>query len=315
MKVLFFGTPQIAVPYLEWLHSHTTVVGVVCRPDEPVGRGLTLTPPPTKRFAVDKGIPVYQPVGPWKPEELSLFRELGADIGVAVAYGRLLPETILNAPRHGCINIHFSLLPKYRGAAPMQWALIKGETKTGVTAFWLDKGMDEGPIFHQQELSIRPEDDAASLREKLVPLGIAVLDHVVADIEHDRIRRVAQQGTPSFAPILKKEMGRIDWSEPAQKIVNLVRGLCEWPGTVTRYASSDNPTALKNVKILKAALEPGGAGKEPGTIVDVKKNQGPVVQTKDGRVLLLQVQPEGKAAMPAWAFWQGARLTIGDKLI
>lgn len=313
VKALFFGTPQIAVPYLQWLAHHTTVVGVVCRPDEPVGRGLTLTAPSTKVFAQEKKIPVFQPSGPWTPQIVQPLLDLKADLGIVVAYGRIMPEAVFTVPKLGCINIHFSLLPKYRGAAPMQWALINGETKTGVSAFWLDTGMDSGPLFHQKEISIVPEDDARSLRDKLVALGLTVLEDVIKDIEAARIVRKPQGAESTHAPLLKKETGQIDWTMPAEKIVNLVRGVCEWPGAQTRLGKKEG--IGKKLKILKTSWDPVRCAEaKPGEIVGIKKDTGFYVQTGEGRVLVLSLQPEGKKEMSAWAFWQGARMKIGDKM-
>lgn len=310
MKVLFFGTPQTAVPFLEWLSRNTELVGVVCRPDEPVGRGLKLTPPPAKAFAASKNIPVFQPEGPWTDAQLNDFKKLGADVGIAVAYGRLLPENIFLAPRLGTFNVHFSLLPQYRGAAPMQWALINGETSTGVSVFWLEKGLDSGPLLDRQRVDISPEDDLISLRSKLIDAGVRVMERVMGELAAGRIVRQAQTGEASLAPQLKKEDGRIDWTWPASRIVNLVRGVREWPGAVTTMTVAGGPARM--LKILSARAETGD-GKEPGSIVGAEKD-GFVVQAGQGRVRVLIVQPEGKKEMSAPDFWRGARLAKGDRL-
>jgi methionyl-tRNA formyltransferase len=311
LKVLFFGTPQVAVPFLEWLTAHATVVGVVCRPDEPVGRGLTVTPPPAKVAAGRTAIPVFQPSGPWTDERVAELAALQADIGIIVAYGRILPRPVFMAPRMGSINLHFSLLPKYRGAAPIQWSLIRGETRTGVTAFWLEEGLDSGPIFHQAETGVDPTDNVSSLREKLVKLGIGVLDRVMTDAAAGRLIRRPQEGTPTLAPQLKKEDGRISWQSPARDIVNLVRGVAEWPGATTTYRPDGGPA--KALKIFRASLSPGCSEGKTGAIVGAADG-GIIVMAGDGGVRLEEVQPEGKRPMPAWSFWQGARLKMGDKL-
>lgn len=310
MKVLFFGTPPVAVPFLEWLTAHSRVVGVVCRPDEPAGRGLALTPPPTKVAAMRSGLPVFQPEGPWTEETTAGLAALQADIGIIVAYGRILPRPVFMAPRLGSINIHFSLLPLYRGAAPIQWSLIRGESKTGVTAFWLEEGLDSGPIFHQQELLVDPADNVRTLREKLVRTGMDVLGRVMDDAAAGRLLRTPQEGTSTLAPQLKKEDGRISWEKPAADIVNLVRGVMEWPGASTSYRPEGG--SPKNLKIFRATPGTGGRGPNGG-IISVDQN-GIMVKTPDGAVRLEEVQPEGKKPMPAWSFWQGARLKIGDKL-
>ncbi|MCG3204545.1 MAG: Methionyl-tRNA formyltransferase [Elusimicrobia bacterium] len=312
VKVLFFGTPEIAVPFLHWLSQHSNVVGVVCRPDEPVGRGYELTPPPTKVFADKKGIPVFQPAGPWDSKIIQSLSDTQADIGIVVAYGRILPRSVFSIPKAGCVNIHFSLLPQYRGAAPMQWALINGENETGVSAFWIEEGLDSGPLFHQGAVSISPDDNATLLQAKLVPLGLRVLKQVIEDAEKGNWIRTPQTGKVSVAPLLKKEMGAIDWQQPSQKIVNLVRGLCEWPVAYTFI--SPRTGERKQLKILKSRVLNEKSTGPSGVITDAVKDQGLVVQTGEGQVLLLEVRPAGKKTMSAWSFWQGAGLRLGDKL-
>lgn len=312
LKVLFFGTPQIAVPFLEWLHKNTTVVGVVCRPDEPVGRGYKITPPATKVFSESVSLPVFQPKGPWTDETTNALKALGADVGIIVAYGRILPRSIFSTPKHGSLNIHFSLLPKYRGAAPMQWSLIKGEEKTGVTIFWLEEGLDSGPVAIQAVTDIKPEDDIVTLRDRLVRIGVRTLEFLMEDIVSGKIARETQQGEPSLAPQLKKEDGFIAWDTPAQTIINLVRGVREWPGAVTHYTPAGTPS--KQLKIFSAQLESATKSHPaPGVIVEANKD-GIVVAASPGQVRLTRVQPEGKKEMAAWDFWQGARLKVGEKL-
>ena len=313
MRVLFFGTPSIAVPYLDWLIKNTTVVGVACRTDEPAGRGQKVTAPPTKIRADENKILFLQPTGAWTPEWIQKFQDLKADIGIVVAYGRILPETVFKAPRLGSVNLHFSLLPKYRGAAPMQWALINGDAKTGVSAFWLEAGLDSGPLFHQAEIAITPDDNLPSLRDKLVPLGVGVLRRVIEDAAKNHIVQESQHGEVSFAPILKKEMGRLDWTQPASTIANLVRGLCEWPGVVTTYTAPDGVKRQLKILRARAAERPGASAS--GTIMEVKKNEGIIVACGEGRLIISELQPEGKKAMSAEAFWLGARLKIGDRLV
>jgi methionyl-tRNA formyltransferase len=313
VKVLFFGTPAIAVPYLDWLIKNTDVVGVVCRPDEPSGRGQRITAPPTKMRALEKNIPVFQPTGPWARELIQSFGDLNADIGIVVAYGRILPEAVFKAPRLGSVNLHFSLLPKYRGAAPMQWALINGDTKTGVSAFLLEAGLDSGPLVQQAEIAILPEDNLPSLREKLVPLGVDVLRRVIEGAESGRLPLEPQTGELSVAPILKKEMGRVNWTHPAFMIANQVRGLCEWPGVFTFYIAADG--SEKQLKILRARASERPSASASGTIVDVIKNEGIAIACGEGRLIVSELQPEGKKPMSAEAFWLGARLKTGDRFV
>jgi len=216
---------------------------------------------------------------------------------------QLLMLWCLSIPKHGFLNVHFSLLPKYRGAAPIQWALINGETETGVTLFWLDEGMDTGPILLQKKVPILPEDNADSLRNNLVEIGVICLEVALGMIELGKIAGEPQAGAASKAAILKKEDGQIDWNKPAEAIWNQMRGMTPWPGTYSGH-----------LKILKAhpRLE-SGAG-QSGVVIRVVSGEGPVVKCGKDALALLQVQPEGKKQMSAWNWWQGARLKIGDKI-
>ncbi|OVE76456.1 methionyl-tRNA formyltransferase [bacterium F11] len=312
MKILFFGTPAIAVPFLAWLHEHQTVVGVVTKKDEPVGRGYKLTPPPVKIFAQENNLPLTQPTGPWTEEKVKQLKDWNADVGVAVAYGRLMPESIFNAPRLATFNIHFSLLPQYRGAAPMQWSLINGDAESGVTAFWIEKGMDSGPICGQTKVKIEPTDNAHTLKQKLIDEGIPLMAEVIKHLSNGKVIKEDQVGEPTLAPQLKKDHGKIDWSQSARTISNLVRGVVEWPGAFTSY--SPQGQSSKILKVLEAVVveEQSNKGK-PGEILDILKNQGILVQSGDGVLLIKKVQPEGKKAMLAEDFWRGAHLSIGDR--
>lgn len=311
MNVLFFGTPHIAVPFLEWLDVHHTVVGVVCQPDKPAGRGYELQAPPTKQFAEQKHIPVFQPVGKWEESVIHQFKKTEADIGLAVAYGRIMPEAVFMAPRLGTLNVHFSLLPKYRGAAPMQWAIVNGETESGVSLFWLEKEMDSGPLFHQSSVPIQG-DDARTLESKLIHLGLSVMAETFRDLSENKILKNPQVGTPTFAPLLKKEHGKIDWSKPASSIVNQVRGLCEWP---VAHTAAMIQGQRKLFKIHQVEIGPEKKGKAPGEILSSTENEGIVVQSGSDTVAIKFLQPEGKKAMASWAFWQGGHLKVGDKFL
>ena len=363
MKTLFLGTPALAVPYLELLRQKTDLVGVVTAPDEPSGRGYALTSPPVKEAALKCGLPVYQPEtlrdpspglrppsplgrgeGEGKQAFFDQVASLKIDLGIAVAYGKFLPADFLRLSRLGFLNVHFSLLPAYRGAAPMQRVLIVGEKQTGVTLFWIDEGMDSGPVFLQKTLSIDDQDDAHSLQEKLVPLGVNALGEALERISKGDLPRLPQAGPPSLAPIIKKEEGHIQWDWPAREIANLIRGLTPSPGAYTRVPSpppcpargggeakriSPPPHAgevarragegeqFHRLKILKAipVVQFKSAGSaSAGEIVGVENGAGFVVKCSQDFLLLTQVQPEGKRPMSAWAYWQGARLKIGEKL-
>jgi methionyl-tRNA formyltransferase len=229
LNTVFFGTPAIAVPFLERLAALTRVRGVVTAPDRPVGRGYALTPPSVKTAAQKLNLPVLQPAS---PKELDLTAAFGPlDVGVVVAYGYLIPPAVFNAPRLGLVNAHFSLVPKYRGAGPIQWALIRGETETGVSLFRLEKGLDTGPVFLQKTVPIRPEDNAATLRERLTFEGVELLGEFVRKVSSGPWEPTPQTGEWTEAPLLKKEDGRIFWDRhSARDILNLVRGTYEWPG-------------------------------------------------------------------------------------
>jgi methionyl-tRNA formyltransferase len=303
MKTIFLGTPALAVPFLERAAKEAAIQAVVTTPDEPAGRGYALKPSPVKVAAQKMGLPVLQPQILKDAAAVDQIRNCGAEVGIVVAYGKLLPKEILRIPRHGFLNVHFSLLPKYRGAAPIQWALIHGEAETGVTLFWLDEGMDTGPIFLQKKIVISPEDDAESLRMKLVELGVPLLIEALRLIAEEKIKRDPQTGTSSKAPILKKEDGRIDWTKPASDLFNQWRGMTPWPGTYT------GP-----LKILKMKVLEGVETAPPGTVVRLVRGEGPVVECGEDSLLLLQVKPEGGKAMSAWNWWQGARLKIGEEI-
>lgn len=310
MKVLFFGTPVVAVPFLKWLHQEHTVVGLVCQPDRPVGRGYEVTSPPTKIFAEQNFIPTFQPEGPWTDKTISDLKQLGAEVGVAVAYGRIMPRAVFTAPTLGTVNVHFSLLPKYRGAAPMQWALINGEKESGVTIFWLEEGMDTGPVAQQKSLAVSQEEDAMTLKEKLIRDGVVSLQRFFKDLGENKVVKEPQQGTPSMAPLLKKEDGKIIWTGSAEKIHNQVRGVVEWPGAFTQFTVEKKERKLK---IFKTVVIPKTASShEPGSIINADTT-GVIVQTGQGQLLLREVQPDGKNKMPATDFWKGSRLKVGDK--
>jgi len=308
VKVLFYGTPQTAVPFLLELAKHETVVGVLTQPDKPSGRGLQTEPTPVKRAALELGLPVFQPAQPSSLRET--LKALEPDLAVVVAYGRLLKPDLLGVPKLGTLNAHFSLLPLYRGAAPVQWSLARGETRTGVTLFWLDEGMDTGPIFLQRELEIGPDEDAPALLERLTELGVAALAEGLDEIKAGRMPRIAQTGQPSLAPLIKKEDARLSFDLTAREMHNLVRGLRSWPRAYLELESAASPRLL----VLKTALSEAGTGK-PGQIVLIERGRGFLVQCRgSSRLWFVEVQPEGKRSIPAEDFLNGLRLGVGDFL-
>lgn len=312
MRTLFYGSPALAVPFLELLARESEVLAVLAGPDQPVGRGLRVQPPPVKARALELGLRVLQPERPGAAAaELAA---LAPDLAVAVAYGRFLPPEVLAVPALGSLNVHFSLLPKYRGAAPVQWSLVRGESRTGVTVFWIEGGFDTGPVFLQRGLDVGPDEDAAGLFARQTALGLEALGEALDETAAGRIRREPQAGEPSLAPLLRKEDGRLSFARPARELHDLVRGLRLWP---TAYAELAAP-APRHVRVLKTALgEPVAAGgsPRPGSIVRVERGGGILVQCSDRSSLwLLTVQPEGKKPVAAADFLNGLRLGAGDLL-
>jgi methionyl-tRNA formyltransferase len=307
MKTLFYGTPSIAVPFLEQMAGQTQVVGVVSQPDRPKGRSLETQPTPVAAKARELGLTLHQPE---KPSEIAAtLKALAPDLAVAVAYGRILKKDILAVPRLGTLNVHFSLLPKYRGAAPVQWALAKGETKTGVTIFWLDEGMDTGPIFVKEEVDIDPEDDAGSLLDKLARRSLAALSETLKAIERREIIKVPQAGASSLAPLIKKDDARISLTQPARDIHNTVRAFSIWPKAFLELEGG------KRLIVLKTGIADSPGEDAPGRIVSIDRNRGVLVQCGLGsRLWFLSVQPEGKKPVNAVDFINGLRLAAGDFL-
>jgi methionyl-tRNA formyltransferase len=300
LNTVFFGTPSVAVPFLERLHGISQVRGVVTSPDKPAGRGYDVQPTPVKSAAQRLGLPVHQPA---LLKGFSL-EEMGPlDLGIVVAYGKLIPSSVFNVPRHGLVNVHFSLLPKYRGAGPVQWALINGEKETGVSLFRIEAGMDTGPVYLQRPETVRPEDDTRSLRDRLSVAGLELMEELVRKI--DGLSPHPQEGAPSAAPLLRKEDGRLKWDAlSAEAAAGLVRGTSEWPGAFTLYKG-------KTVKVKSALPRPDGQGR-PGAVLGLEK-EGLLVQCLSGKLVVRKLQPEGKREMDAADFWNGFRLQPGDR--
>jgi len=296
----------VATPFLERLVQTSRVVGVVTSPDRPVGRGYTLTAPAVKQTAIALGLPVQQ------PERLTDFSFLNAfgvspDVGVVVAYGHLIPPAVFNQPRGGLVNIHFSMVPKYRGAGPIQWVLINGDRTTGVSLFQIEKGLDTGPVFLQTPVPIHSTDNAFTLRERLVVQGLALQDEFLKRWAEGPFSPVPQSGDPTFAPLLKKADGVIRWSQKsAQEMVCLLRGTSEWPGAWARLGDV-------RLRVRGAEVWEGNKKGPPGEILGVERGRGFLVQCREGSLLVTRVQPEGKKEMEAAGFWNGARLSVGDR--
>lgn len=321
MRVVFMGTPDFAVGALEAIiTAGHQVLAVVTQPDKPKGRGKEMQVTPVKACAAAHNIPVFQPVKVREKESVETLRSYGADVFVVAAFGQILSEEILTMPKYGCINIHASLLPKYRGAGPIQWAIINGEEKTGVTIMQMDKGIDTGDMLMKTEVMIDPKENGDSLHDKLAEAGARLIVEALPKIESGELIPVKQNEEEScYAKMLQKSMGRIDWQQSAKKLDCLIRGLISWPGAYTGFRG-------KNLKIWdeEVVSEYGSTSAEtmileeeeqskPGTVVDVTKDAF-YVKTGEGILKILAVQPEGKRRMPVKDFLLGYQIRIGERL-
>ena len=310
LKIVFLGTPEIACPFLGCIASGGhSISGVISQPDRLQGRGMRLCCPPVKNKAGELGLEVFQPRS---HEDLALIlSDLKPDLGVVVAYGRLIKKEALAVPRFGFINVHFSLLPEYRGAAPVQWALIKGEPVTGVTVFWLDEGMDTGPVLASAKVPVSRDDYAPELFKKTAAAGLELLGKSLAEIASGRIIKIPQTGPGTLAPKIKPADTRLDFTGTAAAARNLVRGLSAGPRARFSISVNGRPTA---VQVLRCSL-PGGRGGRAygqGVITAIEREKGFYIQCSDGELLIEEVQPEGKKPMKALDFMNGARLNPGD---
>lgn len=309
MRALFFGTPEIAVPSLSALAEVAEVVGVVCQPDRPAGRGLSLKPPPVKLRAIELGLEVIQPKKLKTGEVAAWMREKRADVALVIAYGRILPLDMLEAPRRGCMNLHASLLPKYRGAAPIQWSLVHGERVTGITLTQMDEGLDSGPVFAQRSLEVSPNETAGELAVRLATLAAEVtrLDLPRA-VSGEIIAKAQRHEEATLAPILKKEDGKIDFLKTAREVHDHVRGMTPWPGAFTHLEDG------RTLKLLQTTIAPWeGPPAEPGTIVAADK-RGVLVGCADGLVEIVRAQVEGRKPLAAADLVAGRTLAQGMRL-
>ena len=310
MRIVFMGTPTSAAASLEsLLGGPDEVVGVVTQPDRPSGRGQTTTPSPVRRTAEDAGIPVLTPRKMKDPDLLDQLREWCPDLAVVVAYGRILPQAMLDLPPLGCVNVHYSLLPRYRGAAPMQWAILNGDTFTGVSTMLLVAEMDAGPTLLVEEVAMAPDETAASLEAKLVPVGARLLAVTLAGVRQGSIEpRPQDPAAVTFAPMLSKEDGIIDWSRPAPEIERRVRAFTPWPSAFSYWQGKRVKVHTARPLTAAETQEPGGAA--PGTVVRADA-EGIRVATGTGSLLLTELQLEGRKRMPAEQFLRGAGLREG----
>ena len=313
MRVVFMGTPAFAVPSLEALDaSDHEVVGVVTQPDRPKGRGQAVVPCPVKELALAKGLPVSQPEKVKSPDFLRQLSDWKPDVIAVTAFGRFLSKPILDLPPMGCVNVHGSLLPAYRGAAPIQWALIHGDPETGITTMLMDEGMDTGAVLLQQTVPIEPEDTALELGARLAQAGGALLVETLTRLaERSVVPRAQDHSRATVAPLLTKEDGVIDWTQPATEIANRIRGLSPWPGSYTFHHG--HRLIIRKGRVDAQGGQGGSDGQRPGTILAV----GPKsfwVETGEGRIEVLEVQPANKKRMSVEQFLLGYALRVQETL-
>ncbi len=311
MRVVFLGTPEFAVPSLEAVARQHEVAAVFTQPDRPKGRAQQLAQSAVKMAALELGIPVHQPERVKRPESFALLQSLAADIMIVVGYGQIIPQSIIDLPRFGILNVHASLLPKYRGAAPIQWAIANGESETGVTIMQIDAGLDTGDMLLKGSLKIAPDETAPALSARLAPLGAELLVQAVAHIETGAARPEKQDGTQAtLARILIKEDGQVNWSEPAATIYNRYRGFYPWPGSYTTF---------RGQQLSITAMRPADGARDvkPGRLLQERRRL--LVACGAGSALeLMEVQLAGKKRMAAEAFLNGYKLeadeTFGEQI-
>lgn len=302
------GTPAFAVPCLQALLEVADVPLVVTQPDRPQGRGMALAKPPVKVLAEARGLRVIQPEKARDGQLRDALLAESLDVAVVVAYGKILPPEVLAAPRLGCLNVHASLLPRYRGAAPIQWAIVRGETETGVCLMQMDAGMDTGPVLARRSLSIGPDETAGELFERLAPLGAQLLGDSLLPFARGELTQVPQcADDATSAPMIRKVDGALDFSQSAQSVHDRVRGLSPWPGAFTAHGG-------RRIKVHRTRVERDrGACGPPGSVISAGQD-GVVVACGQGQVRLEELQAEGKKRMPAAQFLAGFPLPQGSVL-
>lgn len=312
-RAVFMGTPQFAVPCLDALAEIADVVGVVCQPDRPTGRGLELTAPPVKKRALELGLTVVQPTKVKSGEFAQWLRDQNVDVALVVAYGRILPKDVLGAPRLGCVNVHASLLPKLRGAAPITWAVVRGEPESGVTLMQMDEGMDTGAMLERFETPITADETAGDLSERLSALGaLAVRKGLPKYVSGGYSPTEQDHARATMAPMLKKEDGRIDFTKAARAVHDHVRGMTPWPGAATTARGKTLKVHATRVTDLPEGVA-GGTRPEPGVVVFADKSRV-IVACGERAVELTRVQLEGKKPVGAGDWFLGRGIAEGDKL-
>lgn len=298
MKVIFMGTPNFAVPTLERIIADGhEVLAVVTQPDKCKDRGMKVQYSAVKECAVKHNLTVLQPISVKRDDDfISAYKELKPDVTVVVAFGQILPKEILDTPKFGCINVHGSLLPQYRGAAPIQWSVINGDKITGITTMHMDVGLDTGDMILKKEVEIGKEETAGELYDRLAILGADLLSETLKLIEEGKAPRVPQPIEYTYAPMLTKETGKIDWSKKSEEIDSLVRGVSPWPGAFTEFNG-------KKFKVHKVKITDGKG--EPGSIIKADSKEGFIVATSDSAIELVEIQPENKKRMLAKDYLRG----------
>ena len=307
-NIIFMGTPDFAVPCLDKLHQNYNVTAVITQPDRPKGRGQHLAKSPVKVYAEEHNLPVYQPEKIKTAEFTEKLRQMQPDLIIVVAFGQILSQEILDIPKFGCINVHASLLPRWRGAAPIHWSIIGGDTETGVTTMYMDAGLDTGDMILKAKTVITPEMTTAQLHDALMMQGADLLIETIQSIENGTVSREKQDDSLScYAKMLNNDNCRIDWTKSAQEIHDLVRGLNSWPIAYTTL--NGKKFKIWQTKIVDADT----TGKTPGQIIDLTK-KGIIVATGNGTIELLQIQPPNKAKMPASSYINGHRQELSSDI-
>ncbi len=320
MKIIFMGTPDFTLPILDALKgAGHEITLVVTQPDKPKGRKAQMSPPPAKEWAISNGIPVFQPVRIREPEALEQLKQYPADVAVVAAFGQILPKSVLEYPAHGCINVHASLLPKYRGAAPIQWSILNGDELTGVTTMQMGEGLDDGDILLQKECIITKTDTGGSLFDKLALLGGEAIVETLALLEQGKlIRRQQEESAATHVGKIDKELGRLDMSRSAVDLEHYIRGLNPWPAAYAAFRGKTLKIWSADVVSDEEAAEGGMVGREGflaacGETVFVTKGCWGI-RTGEGFLLLKEVQMEGKKRMAVEEFLRGQKVTIGEVL-
>lgn len=305
MKIIFMGTPDFAAASLEALiNSKHEVLAVVTQPDKPKGRKGELTSSPVKLIALEKGIEVYQPLKVRDEEFIETIRSYKPDVIVVVAFGQIIPQSILVMPKYGCVNIHGSLLPKYRGAAPIQWAVLDGEKETGITTILMDKGIDTGDMLLKKTIQIAEDETSGSLFDKLMALGAETILETLEGLEEGRLTPIKQGESPTdYAKMLTKAMGKIDFNKSAKELDCFVRGMDPWPSAYTSLGG-------KTLKIWK--VKPVKGSGKPGSVIEVRKDSF-IIACGEDSLEVFEVQLEGKKRMKTGDFLKGSSLSIGQE--